>query len=921
MEKTTGREIRLVSQGGPVRHCGVDTAPDAASRPPPLRRANPSNRIPARPAPSVLLLFLLLPLLCLGLCPGLSAAGAPGPRDFDIPAGEAGRALEQFTKQSGQNLLYSASDLSGVRTGPVRGALEPEEALARLLKGTPLRVSKASRSGAMAIVRDEGNGEAGTRNQAIPPMKEQKTLLRPLAMLLALGGATAGHAQSTDQAAKVAPAATADQVELLPAFSVSANPTDSYRATNSSAATRVSGKVMDIGGSISVLTPEFLQDVDPTRIFDATKYLAGISEGQGDGFYDRQYIRGFQNNRPTVDNFASVQSENADSLFIDHIEVVKGPSALLAPTGTPGGQINIISKSPSWATSRTFSATVGRSDAQRAEIDLTGALSEGSAFAYRVLGGYQDSDLNTSGTKNKRKLVGAQMSWKISDHSLLTLRGSYEDRWQFVYFPAYFDPEKSVNGADGVLAPGFRVTGSRNGTEEWAHRGGRYSTADLLFSTSVGEHVSVRVAAKSQNDALRDAYMYGVIPYDLSNRYNPYTGQETPDYTWAYDAASAKYVPTYSAYYDPTKLIRQPTKPSQDNKDTSAQADIAAKYVFEGVTSTTVMGAALSHGNGSGWYRSATQLPAFNLYNPNYGAPEAFGDINYSYTQSSSSNQEYLNQQLGFLKDKLTVTGGVVRVGSKGSSNGVDGDKVSKTIGQYGIVGKPLENLTVYASQSQNSVPGYPNGTLLWQDGKQTEFGAKISLFEERLMITAAHFQISQTNVAVANPRFQSDPNNQPRTLISDIKEHGTEFEITGGLTKNLSVVGNMTFLHQRDSLGRHVIMVPDESAALFLNYRFTHGALKGFSAFVGTTYVGRRSGEIPQIDFTVLGVVTQPSFYLPKLQLWNAGAKYVWNKQVTSSLNIDNVFNKDYIALSSGRFLGGVGSPLNVRLTTTFHF
>jgi len=538
-----------------------------------------------------------------------------------------------------------------------------------------------------------------------------------------------------------------------------------------------------------------------------------------------------------------------------------------------------------------------------------------------VLGGYQDSQLNTSGTKNRRKLVGAQVSWKISDRSLLTLRGSYEDRWQFVYFPAYFDPEKSVNGADGVLAPGFSVTGSRNGTEEWAHRGGRYSNADLLFSTSVGEHVSIRLAAKSQYDALRDAYMYGVIPYDLSNRYNPYTGQETPNYTWALDNATGKYVPTYAAYYDPTKVIRQPTKPSQDNKDNSAQADIAAKYVFGGVSSTTVMGVALSHGTGAGWYRSASTLPAINLYSPVYGAAENFGDINYTYTQSSSSNQEYLNQQLGFLKDRLTVTGGVVRVGSKGSSNGVDGDKVSKTIGQYGVVAKPLENLTVYASQSQNSVPGYPNGTLLWQDGKQTEFGAKISLFEERLMITAAHFKISQTNVAVANPRFQSDPNNQPRTLISDISETGTELEVTGGLTKNLSVVGSLTFLHQRDSLGRHVIMVPDESAALFLNYRFTHGALKGFSAFVGTTYVGRRSGEIPQIDFTVLGVVTQPSFYLPKLQLWSLGAKYIWNKQVTSSLNVDNVFDKEYIALSSGRFLGGVGSPMNVRLTTTFHF
>lgn len=850
----------------------------------------------------------------------LPAASPTPTKAFDIPAGNAATALEQFTKQSGQDLLYSADAVAGVITNAVRGSHAPKEALDRLLAGTLLQSTKASRSGAIAIVRSNPTSSDPVKNTPPKSMKPSHRLFRVLTALFASGsaavlpGQTPGETSTADRPA-------AETVVTLPAFSVSAEPTDAYRATNTSAATRVSGKVRDIAGSISVLTPEFLQDIDPTRIFDATKYLAGISEGQGDGFYDRQYIRGFQNNRPTVDNFGSVQSENADGLFIDHIEVVKGPSALLAPTGTPGGQINVISKAPSYTTSRSLSATVGRIDAQRVELDLTGAFAPGSRLAYRLLAGYQDSELNTDGTRNERKLIGAQLSYRVSDNTLITLRGSHEDRFQFVYFPAYFDPALAINGGDGVLAPGFALTGSRNGTEKWAHRGGRYDSIDLLATTTLGEHVSVRFAAKGQYDALRDMYMYGVIPYNLSNRYDPYTGEQTPNYVWALNNTSGRYESTYSAYYDPTALIRQPAKPVQDNKDFSAQLDVAARYQFGGVSSTTVLGFAFGRGTGSGENRGAPTLPAFNMFAPNYGAQPDFGPVNYSYSTANSTNQQYLNQQFGFWKDRLTLTGGVVRVSSQGENNGVKGDRVSRTVGQFGVVYKLRENVTLYASRSQNSVPGYPNGTLLWQDGKQKEFGAKLSFFEERLLLTGAYFEIEQTNLAVANPRFQSDPNNQPRSIISDVQEHGTEFEIMGGLTRNLSVVGNLTFLHQRDTLGRQVIMVPDRSAALLLNYRFDKGALRGLSAFIGTTYVSRRAGEIPQIAFTVLGVPTKVSYYLPELQLWSAGAKYAWSKQLTTSLNIDNLFDKEHVALSSGRFLGGVGSPLNIRLTTAYKF
>jgi iron complex outermembrane receptor protein len=132
--------------------------------------------------------------------------------------------------------------------------------------------------------------------------------------------------------------------------------------------------------------------------------------------------------------------------------------------------------------------------------------------------------------------------------------------------------------------------------------------------------------------------------------------------------------------------------------------------------------------------------------------------------------------------------------------------------------------------------------------------------------------------------------------------------------------MGSYTHLQQRDSLGRRVIMVPDNAWALLLNYRFTDGTLKGLSAFVGTNYVGRVAGDIPSPAFTALGVPTQVSYYLPALQLWSCGGRYTWDK-ITFALNVDNAFDKKYIGLSSGRFLGGVGTPMNVRATISYKF
>lgn len=72
-------------------------------------------------------------------------------RRFDIPAGEAFTALRTFAVQSGEQLIYKAETLEGVRTAAVRGRYTPREALARMLVRTTLAVTQDEKTGTLAI--------------------------------------------------------------------------------------------------------------------------------------------------------------------------------------------------------------------------------------------------------------------------------------------------------------------------------------------------------------------------------------------------------------------------------------------------------------------------------------------------------------------------------------------------------------------------------------------------------------------------------------------------------------------------------------------------------------------------------------------------------------------------------------------------
>jgi len=135
-------------------------------------RMMPSSATPRSRPPHLLRLLVALGLACFaGIRPGpagaaetaaVPARGREETKRFDISAGDAFTTLRHFSVQSGEQLIYQADSLEGVRTDAVRGRYTAREALGRMLIRTALAVTQDSRTGTLAITRIPRPGERNT---------------------------------------------------------------------------------------------------------------------------------------------------------------------------------------------------------------------------------------------------------------------------------------------------------------------------------------------------------------------------------------------------------------------------------------------------------------------------------------------------------------------------------------------------------------------------------------------------------------------------------------------------------------------------------------------------------------------------------------------------------------------------------------
>lgn len=208
---------------------------------------------------------------------------------------------------------------------------------------------------------------------------KQSKLLRSLsccAVFVFAGTAFPVAAQTTSDSGSPAPAvntkktklpttvevATADDqndesktLQLSP-FTVTAEDNKGYQATSTLAGTRLRTDLRDISSAVSIVTQQFLKDTGATKSEDLLVYtpstevggLRGNYTGTGNGAVLRNgnlvspntnnRVRGLGAADTTRDYFLT--DIPWDAYNIDHVELQRGPNAILFGLGKPGGIIN-----------------------------------------------------------------------------------------------------------------------------------------------------------------------------------------------------------------------------------------------------------------------------------------------------------------------------------------------------------------------------------------------------------------------------------------------------------------------------------------------------------------------------------------------------------------------------------------------------
>ncbi len=354
---------------------------------------------PSLPRPGRRLRALVCSALVSSFAFTVAFGAAPTKKTYDLPADTAERAIKRLAEQSGVEVLFSSNVARAVRTNAVRGDFTPREALDQMLAGTGLVSAQDSATGALTVRRedyDPNGARAAAIESARPPASQNRT---------------------SEVVSK------SDDTLILSPFEVTAEDDEGYRATSTLAGTRLRSDLKDLAASISVVTKDFMTDINATDITSLLVYTAGTEVGgyggnftgisdaaAGGGFEDALLqvspatrSRGLIGADATRNYFRS--EIPMDSYNLDRVEISRGANGLLFGLGSPAGIVNSgIVKADLRKNKSTASAAFGSYSSYRGTLDHNQVLIK-DRLALRLNAVYDNTRYRIEDAFSKRRAV------------------------------------------------------------------------------------------------------------------------------------------------------------------------------------------------------------------------------------------------------------------------------------------------------------------------------------------------------------------------------------------------------------------------------------------------------------------------------------------------------------------------------------
>lgn len=343
-----------------------------------------------------------------------SDSAAAARLSFAIPAQPLASALIAYGGQANVQVLVSGELAASLRSAPVQGELAPEEALAQLLRGTPLTYRFM---GASTVVVKPDAAPVPGRSEAAPvPVTE-------LAPVRALGMFANG-----------------------------------YRAEYASGSARLEVDPADLPQSVGVVTRDLMDARQDRSVPEALRTLAGVQYLDTEVGLPEFRIRGFRTGNGMTDGMPNAVVGVGDLpplVAVERIEVPRGPQSILGDISTNnnfGGLVGLVLKKPQAAPVRRLSWALGSHGDTQLDGDFAGKLDRGGRWLYRLVVSADRTRHTPQGYVGRRtNYIAPSLGWNGGDTQWIVGMSRMVNRFPIPDYVAWRDGTPSSATPAGLL--------------------------------------------------------------------------------------------------------------------------------------------------------------------------------------------------------------------------------------------------------------------------------------------------------------------------------------------------------------------------------------------------------------------------------------------------------------------------------------
>lgn len=372
----------------------------------------------------------------------LSISGVTQASDFSVPAGDLGPALDAYIRQSGVQLIYRVEEVKGLQTAGVDGALSADAALAQLLAGTDLQVTR-DESGAMAVGRAPVAVEGGSAD----PKAESPAAIDPA--LVDPGVATEPTTESVTSARR----GGIEEIIVT--------------------ARKREESIQDVPISITALSAEDMKVFGIRNVADMEGIVPGLNMGGGGNGVKKDsnpFIRGVgqRETKVTLDPGVGTYidgiyiARTAGAMFdvagVERVEVLRGPQGTLFGRNVTGGAISITTKKPTNDWSLEIGSNVGNYGRSDALMVVNAPIIKDSLLTRLTLAtvnseGYFTNIVDNTKWGDDNRITGlGQVRWLATDDLTFDLLGE-RTRIRETPRPQKCARARTLNSAEGYNDP------------------------------------------------------------------------------------------------------------------------------------------------------------------------------------------------------------------------------------------------------------------------------------------------------------------------------------------------------------------------------------------------------------------------------------------------------------------------------------